>query len=248
MMLVESIDVHERRNGGYRVGASGKNQKGPPTMFVRRLALTTAVVGLFLAPSAAASAAPNDQDAAYLRAAHQSNLAEIASGKLAQQKADSQQVKDIGARWVKDHTTLDRAVRQTAEALDVDLPSAPNAEQRALAARYEATSGRQFDSLYISTQMDSHMKTMRLGETELANGSDAQVKKAARNAAPVIAAHHDVLQDAARDLGVPTGVNSGTGGQAAQRVVNPSAVTLIGFGLLLSVAAAFLLRRRRATR
>jgi putative membrane protein len=217
-------------------------------MFIRRLALTTAVVGVFLAPGTAATAAPSDQDAAYLRAAHQSNLAEIASGKLAQQKGASDQVKELGARWVADHTKLDAAVRDTAEALDVELPSAPNAEQRALAARYEAASGKDFDTLFIPTQMTSHMKTMRLGETELADGSDAQAKKVARDAAPVVAAHHDALEAAARDLGVPTGVNSGTGGQAADRVVNPSAVTLIGVGALLTVAAAFLLRRRRITR
>jgi putative membrane protein len=216
-------------------------------MLLKRLVITTAVIGAFLAPGVAASAAPSDQDTTYLRAAHQSNLAEIAGGTIAQQKAEDQQVKDLGARFVADHTKLDDAIKQTASALGVDLPSAPNAEQQALAARYRAASAEQFDALFIATQMDAHMKAMRLGETEIANGSDAQAKKAAQDAAPVIASHHDALESAARDLGVPDTINTGTGGQAAAGTTGPLAIALIGTGLLLTAGAVLLLFRRRRT-
>nr|WP_305786960.1 DUF4142 domain-containing protein [Actinoplanes lichenis] len=89
---------------------------------LRRIALALGCAGLLLVPATAAQAAPSDQDAAYLRAAHQSNLAEIAGGKVAQQKGQSQDVKDLGARFVTDHTKLDAALRQTADQLGVDLP------------------------------------------------------------------------------------------------------------------------------
>jgi putative membrane protein len=214
---------------------------------IKRLALTTAaaIVGLLLVPGAA-SAAPSDQDTAYLKAAHQANLAEIAGGKLAQQKAGSQQVKDLGARFVADHTKLDAALTQTASTLGVSLPSAPNAEQRALAARYKAASGDQFDSLFVSTQMTAHMKAMALGQTELAKGSDAAAKKAARDAAPVIKSHHNALDAAARALGIPSSINTGTGGLADQRTISPAGISFVVLGLLL-IAGAFLLLRRRRT-
>jgi putative membrane protein len=216
-------------------------------MSMKRLLITTAVIGAFLAPGTAASAAPSAQDTTYLRAAHQSNLAEIAGGTIARQKAESQQVKDLGARFVADHTKLDSALKQTASALGVTLPSAPNAEQRALAARYDAASAEQFDALFIATQMDAHMKAMRLGETEIADGSDARAKKAAQSAAPVVASHHSALEAAARDLGVPDTINTGTGGQAAADTTGPLAITLIVTGLLLTAGALLLFRRRRAT-
>jgi putative membrane protein len=212
-------------------------------MFLRRAAAVAGVATLLLLPATSASAAPSDQDTSYLRAAHQSNLAEIATGNLAQEKAESQQVKDLGARWVEDHTRLDSALQDTAEALGVDLPDAPNAEQQALARRYEAASASEFDALWIPTQMDAHMKSMRLGETEIAEGSDAQAKKVAQDAAPVIAAHHDLLEDAASELGVPSSIGTGTGGQAAGSNV-PTAVGFGALGLLLVAAALFLLRRR----
>jgi putative membrane protein len=146
---------------------------------------------------------------------------------------------------VEDHTTLDTAVRDTAEALGVDLPDAPNAEQQALARRYEAASGSAFDALWIPTQMDSHMKSMRLGQTQLARGSDAQAKKVAQDAAPVVAAHHELLEEAASELGVPSSIATGTGGQAAGSNV-PTAIGFGALGLLLVGAALFLLRRRPA--
>ena len=216
-------------------------------MSMKRLAVLAAVTGLLLVPGTAAQAAPSDQDTAYLKAAHQANLAEIAGGRIAQQKATSQQAKDLGERFIADHTKLDQAVQQTASDLGVDLPSAPNAEQQALAARYRAASADDFDALYVSTQMDAHMKSMRLGQTEIANGSDAQAKKVARDAAPVIASHHEALDAAARDLGVPSRVNSGTGGTADNQL-STTAISLVAFGVLLLIGGAFLLMRRRSTR
>jgi putative membrane protein len=192
-----------------------------------------------------AQAAPSPQDTAFLQAAHQSNLAEIAGGTLAQQKGQSQQVKDLGARFVTDHTTLDNSLKQVAQALGVTLPDAPNADQQALAARYQATNGTAFDTLFISTQMDAHMAAMANGKTELAQGSDPQAKQVAQTAAPVIAGHHDQLTAAARALGVPTGVDSGSGGAAA---TNRSALvpgSLIVLGLALIIAAVVYRRRPR---
>jgi putative membrane protein len=217
-------------------------------MFIRRAALSLGLVGLFLVPATSASAAPSDQDAAFLKAAHQSNLAEIAGGTVAQQKASSQQVKDLGQRFITDHTKLDKSLQQTASALKVSLPSAPNSQQQALAARYRAASGSRFDSLFVSTQMQAHMTAMTLGRTELAQGSDSQAKKVAQTSAPVIASHHSALESAARSLGVPDTIGTGTGGEAAHRMVTAPAVTLLGAGFVLLAGGVVLLRRRRPVR
>jgi putative membrane protein len=217
-------------------------------MLIRRTVLALGFAGLLLVPATAANAAPSDQDAAYLKAAHQSNLAEIAGGRIAQQKGNSQQVKDLGARFVADHTKLDASLRQTASALNVDLPSKPNAQQQAVAAKYGATSGSGFDSLFVSTQMDAHMAAMNLGQQELSAGADDQAKKVARSAAPVIASHHRALEDAARSLGVPDRIGTGTGGQAAHQPVTGAVLSLFAAGVLLLGAAALLLVRRRTVR
>jgi putative membrane protein len=215
---------------------------------VRAAFVAAGVAALVAVPAAPAQAAPSQQDTAFLQAAHQSNLAEIAGGTLAQQKGQSQQVKDLGARFVADHTRLDESLRQTATALGVTLPDAPNPAQQAVAARYQATSGTEFDALFISTQMDAHMEAMRNGQTELREGSDAQAKQVAQAAAPVIAGHHDQLNTAARALGLPTRIDSGTGGEAAP--TRPALVSqfLIVVGMALFAGGLVYMRRQRVAR
>jgi putative membrane protein len=214
----------------------------------KRVAAALGVTGLLLLQPAAAQAAPSGQDAAFLKSAHQSNLAEIAGGRVAQQKGASRQVKDLGARFVTDHTKLDAAVQDTAKALGVDLPSAPNSKQQAVAKRYASTSGDDFDAVFVSTQMEAHMAAMAAGRTEIARGSEAQAKKTAQAAAPVIASHHDALSGAARALGVPDTIGTGTGGDAARNGFTVPVIGLVGGGLVLLVVAGLLLRRRPALR
>ncbi len=187
------------------------------------------------------------QDRQYLQKAHQSNLAEIAAGTLAQSKGANQQVKDIGAMLITDHTKLDDIVRQVASTAGVELPQTPDAEQRAMQAKLEKAPAGEFDAMFVAGQMRGHAKTLKLGTTETTSGSAAEVKKTATDAAPVIQAHHDKLMAAAQALGVPAMVDTGSGGTAATSA--PDSVmlaVLAGAGVLLAAAGVFGLRRRRA--
>jgi len=208
----------------------------------------TAAAALLIAAGPAHAAAPSEQDTTFLKAAHQSNLAEIATGKQAQQKASSQQVKDLGARFVTDHTRLDEALRQVATSLDVELPNAPNAEQRAAAARLDAASADQYDALWLSIQMDQHMKAMANGQKEIAEGSDAAAKKAAQDAAPVIKSHHDLIETAGRDLGIPDLVDTGSAGLFGTSSSRTPAFVLLGIGVFLFLVGGVSVVRSRARR
>jgi putative membrane protein len=191
----------------------------------------------------------NDADRIFLRAAHQSNLAEIATGKLAQSKGSSQAVKDLGAMLVTDHTKLDAALRKIATAKNVSLPSAPNADQQALQAKLTKASAGDFDALFVAGQVGAHAKAMQLGETELARGSDAAVKKTAADAAPVIAAHHHKFIAQARAMGLPDSVDAGLSGTAALSSPDDrraAGLTAIG-GLFVAAGAVLAVKKRRYT-
>jgi putative membrane protein len=102
---------------------------------LRRLALIGAAgAGLALTAAGVAGAttavAPNAQDRAFLVAAHQSNLAEIQAGQVAQQKATTDVVREHGQIFIRDHTRLDASLRQKAQALGVSLPSQPSSGRR----------------------------------------------------------------------------------------------------------------------
>jgi putative membrane protein len=167
------------------------------------IAVAGALLFLPLLPAgASAASAPSAQDRAFLIAAHQANLAEIAGGHLAGQKGVSAQVRALGTRFAADHTTLDSALVKTAEAAGVALPATPNPEQQALAAKYRTAPASAFDALYLTTQMTAHTQALAAGRTELAKGADPAVKTVVATAAPVILAHHDGIRAAERALDI----------------------------------------------
>jgi putative membrane protein len=194
--------------------------------------------------SGIAAAAPSGQDRAFLVAAHQSNLTEIQAGKAALDKATSDVVRQHGQLFIRDHTRLDADLKAAASKLGVDLPSQPNAKQRATLASVGAKSGSAFDSAWLTSQLAGHREAKAAGAKELASGSDAQVKALAKAAAPVVQMHLDMLEQA---TGTPGGVAAGTGGQAATLPADRARLGagLLGLAVLLAAGAAVLMRQRR---
>jgi putative membrane protein len=204
-------------------------------------ALACAYLGL---TTGVAAAAPSDQDRAFLVAAHQSNLTEIQAGKAALQKSSNDVVRRHGQLFIRDHTRLDADLRAVAQDLNVSLPSRPSAAQRATLATVSAQSGAAFDAAWLRSQLAGHRQARADGQRELAQGSDAQVKKLAQAAAPVIQMHLDMLEEA---TGSASGVAAGNGGQAATRPAGRTALgtTLLGLGGAFVAGAVALGRRRR---
>lgn len=221
------------------------------TALLRRLTLI-GVAGAGIALTAAGvagastTAAPNAQDKAFLVAAHQSNLAEIAAGKAAQAKATTSVVREHGALFIADHTRLDAGLQKTASTLGVDLPAAPSAAQQASLAAVTAKSGAAFDAAWLQQQLASHQASLALGNTELAKGSDPAAITVAKTAAPVVKMHLSMLGEATGTN--PSGVNAGTGGQAAGGTGGiRTGWVLLGLGLVAAAGSLSLVRPRRGT-
>lgn len=205
-------------------------------------AVALGVVGLAAAP---ASAAPSQQDTTWMAAAHQGNLAEIAAGNDAQQKATSSQVKDLGAMFVQMHTQLDQQLTQAARQFGVQLPGAPSERQQTELAAVQQKTGQAYDAAWIAQQLASHTTTLADTQRELSTGSDATVLDLARTATPVVQQHLTELRNTAAEFGVPTSVPGGTGGQAAEDSTDATGWALAGAGALTMLAGATALLRRR---
>ena len=119
----------------------------------------------------------------------QGNMAEIELGKLAQEKAESQEVKDFGKHMVEDHGQKLEENKQLAEKKDAKLPQAPNKEQQATKVRLEKLSGTDFDRAYSRQMVGDHQKTLKLLQDTAKNAKDAELKAAAEKAAPGVEKH-----------------------------------------------------------
>jgi putative membrane protein len=204
-------------------------------------AVALGVIGLAAAP---ALAAPSQQDTSWMVAAHQGNLAEIAAGTDAQQKAASSQVKGLGAMFVQMHTQLDQQLTQAAQQLGVQLPNAPSPAQQAQLSAVQQKTGQAYDAAWVAQQIASHTTTLADTQRELSAGSDPTVLDLARTATPVVQQHLGELRNTAAQLGIPTSVPGGTGGQAADDTEG-AGWALAGAGALAMLAGAAVLVRRR---
>jgi putative membrane protein len=165
-------------------------------MLVRRIAVTLGLAGALLAPGAAAQADPDvsARDAAYLKAAHQVNLAGIEIGRIAWFKTTDPQMKDVAAAYMRDHIRLDGDVTDQARRLRVVLPETPTDEQRALAKRYQGTGGAAFEPLFVSTQLAANREALEQARGQAAQGDDPALKELAKRISPVLEQHQAQLR------------------------------------------------------
>ncbi|BAL90396.1 hypothetical protein AMIS_51760 [Actinoplanes missouriensis 431] len=171
-------------------------------MLFRRIATSLGLAGALLAaaaPAPAASApttapAVTERDAAFLMAAHQAHLAEIAAGRLAWLKTTDKAVKGLAGVLMGDHIRLDAALYGVARKLRVFLPGKPTAEQQALAARYEAAGADTFDEYFVSTQLVAHRASLAMVKKAAAESDAPIVRDLAEDAVPIIEKHRDHLR------------------------------------------------------
>ncbi|THA44807.1 DUF4142 domain-containing protein [Streptomyces sp. A1136] len=158
-------------------------------------AALAAVVSGVCGPATLAAAPFDGQDTAFVRSAHQSNLAEIAAGQDAQKHATTSCVKQVGAKLVADHQKLDTDLKTLAAQSKVPLPTMPTAEQQQkLKAVQEKAGTAGYDAAWLSDQEAGHTKTLALIDTQIKTGTDTAVTNAAKKARPVVVMHLDMVR------------------------------------------------------
>lgn len=128
-------------------------------------------------------------DAAFYKKAAEGGIAEVEAGNLAQNKSDSQKVKDFGAMMVKDHSAANAKLKALAATKEVTLPSTSSVGQMATKAKLEVLTGDTFDKAYIKDQVRAHQNTVALFRKEIASGQDPDAQSFAKSTLPTVRAH-----------------------------------------------------------
>src|ERR1700722_5879378 len=100
-------------------------------------------------------------DQAFVRKALEGGAAEVQLGQLAQQKSQSDDVKQFGQKMVEDHTQLGEQMKPVAQQLGVKEPKGPSKKDKELAAKLEGLSGQQFDEAYIQAMVKDHKQDLK---------------------------------------------------------------------------------------
>jgi putative membrane protein len=173
---------------------------------MRLLATVWTMVALVAAPAFAQSGnpafmtphtgpqQPNNADRIFVHAAAIGGMAEVELGQLAEQKGQSDAVKDFARRMVEDHTKANDRLIGLAKEDGIAVPEELDAEHKAMRDRLEALSGAEFDLAYIQGQVADHQKTAQLLEHEIGSGQDVELKSFASEILPVVLGHLEMAQ------------------------------------------------------
>jgi predicted outer membrane protein len=175
---------------------------------IRPLAVTVAVVGLMAAPGAAVANTHHHRHHArplglvpakvFLPRAARANEFEIVTGQLAQQRARSQTVRDLGAMFVTDHTALLAQGAQVAQQLGVTAPPQLNRRQQAVVTRLQHLNGAAFDSAWLRAQLAAHVSAVALNLAGAIRGGNDAIRTLAQGALPIVTKHLGELLDLSR--------------------------------------------------
>ena len=132
---------------------------------------------------------PNNSDRVFVHAAAIGAMAEVELGNLAQQKAQSEAVKDFGRRMVEDHKKANDRLVSLAKEAGIAVPDELDQEHKAMRDRLQAMNDVEFDLAYLQGQVADHQKAAQLLEYEIGSGQQVDLKTFAAETLPVVLAH-----------------------------------------------------------
>jgi putative membrane protein len=128
-------------------------------------------------------------DQKFVREAAQGGLAEVELGKLAAEKASSDDVKKFGQRMADEHGKANDELKQVASKNGIQLPTDLDSKDKALKARLSKLSGTEFDKAYMQNMVKDHEKDVADFRKESTSGSNSDVKQFATETLPTLEDH-----------------------------------------------------------
>lgn len=108
----------------------------------------------------------NKADQQFMNEAIQGDLSEINMGKLAQQKGESQGIKQFGQMLEQDHGQHLQQARGTAQQLGLTAPTQANAKQKQMYDRLSKLSSAQFDKQFAQEMVNDHKEDIAAYQKE----------------------------------------------------------------------------------
>lgn len=128
------------------------------------------------------------------------NKADIENGKLAKNKASTNEVRSYAARMVKEHTNLDHQSKTLATKLSITpqenlVSKELEADTKATIDKLTNLSGKEFDGSYIDSEVKLHQKVIEVVDHKLVpNAKNAELKAMLVKIRPILVSHLEHAQ------------------------------------------------------
>jgi putative membrane protein len=142
----------------------------------------------------------SERDRNFAKEAALGGMAEVELGKLAQQNAHKEDVKQFGAKMVQDHTNINQQLMPILAAKDVTAPTQLDEKHRKTLDKLSKMRGAEFDRTYMHDMVEDHEKDVKKFRQEAEHGNDADLKAFAQKTLPVLEEHLKLARDVSRSL------------------------------------------------
>jgi putative membrane protein len=129
----------------------------------------------------------------FIRDAIQANLAEIQMGQLAQEKAQSAEVKSYAQMLIADHSALNKHAEMVAEQIGITAPTETSLKQKALYDEMSKLTGATFDRTFAKEMATEHKMNIARYQNEAKKRNDP-VADFANQTLPTLQKHLDAAQ------------------------------------------------------
>jgi predicted outer membrane protein len=121
-------------------------------------------------------------------------LWEMPAGQMAQERAGSPRVKEVGAMIAEQHAQLDADTRTTAQKLGVMLPSQPNADQQGWLREMSGATGADFDRTFVLRLRAAHGKVFPVIAQARSESKNTEIRAFAERCLRYVNTHMTLLE------------------------------------------------------
>jgi putative membrane protein len=178
------------------------------------MAATLSLGGVVQAQQASTNSAAgkSSADTGFVKEAAMGGMAEVELGRLALQKASSNDVKQFAQRMVDDHSKANDQLKPIAQQKNITVPTQLTGKHKAEYDRLSKLSGAEFDRAYMQLMLQDHRKDVSDFRKESTSGKDQDVKQFATQTLPTLEDHLKMAQSTAGATATSGGANGRTKG------------------------------------
>lgn len=154
----------------------------------------TLTVALLAATALFSPAFANDDAAEFVKKASTSNLFEIESSKIAQERAQNAEVRALAEKLIADHTKAGNDLKAALKGTNIAPVTALDEKHQQKIKDLREVAAADFDKKYLDIQEDAHDDAIDLFEDYAKDGEHAELKAFAANTLPVLKTHDEHVE------------------------------------------------------
>lgn len=142
------------------------------------------------------------QDKKFVKEAASAGLMEVQLGQMAQDKGQSQEVKDFGKQMVTDHGMANDELKSILQKKNMPVPEKLESKHKLMVEKVTNKSGVEFDKAYMQMMVKDHTKDVADFKKATQKVKDPEINAWAGKTLPVLEQHLEQAKGIANKLGV----------------------------------------------